>query len=127
MHLYKKLNHVNVPEPAAVGVCCCSDLLVDEGVELPELEVKVFVVVVVVVGVGVVADGTEVVRGRRVQIGREMVGAVEKRNKLSDMIKQLKTALWCNLSDTHQFFSHTKHFNVFLLIYLNAVCNQCVW
>ncbi len=118
------LNHVNVPEPAAVGVCCCSDLLVDEGVELPELEVKVFVVGVVV---GVVADGTEVVGSWRVQIGREMVGAVEKRNKLSDMIKQLKTSLWCHLSDIHQFLSHTKHFNVFLLIQLNAVCNQCVW
>ena len=60
--------HMNCPVPANCSVVSGKD---DEGVKLPELEVKLCVVA------GVEADGTDVGKGREVQFGSSVVGAAE--------------------------------------------------
>lgn len=77
----------NVPECAddvvavVVGsVCCCLDWEVfsgkgDEGVELPDLELRLCVVV------GVESDGTDAENSRGDQLGFKLVGAVNNGNR----------------------------------------------
>ena len=64
---------MNCPVPVNCSVVSGKD---DEGVKLPELEIKLCVVV------GVEADGTDVGKGRRVRFGFEVVGAVNNENTL---------------------------------------------
>ena len=66
----------------------------DEGEELPELELKLCIVVIVVVFIVVVvvvvsveADGTDGEKGREVDFGFEVIGAV-KHKKHNETIRQ---------------------------------------
>lgn len=85
-HCSQTERDVNAPEPeAAAGVCCCSGCSeasgeADEGVELPELELKLGAVV------GPEADGTDGESAPAVEVGLDSTGAAKQ-----NTAKQLET------------------------------------